>query len=562
MGKARGTSRLGEGVLLGAVALLGGWGALLLARSARPAPPLPPYEIPAVSPDEPLPEAPREGLAERQVLVFNNGVEPQTLDPTLMTALPELTIALGLFEGLTSLHPKTLAPVPGVAERWEVSPDGRRYVFHLRAARWSDGGALTADDFVYSWRRALRPQTGAQYAQMLHCFENARAFNEGKLRDETEPGFRALDPLTLEVRLEHPVPFFLELAAFATLCPVPRGRIEARGEQWTRPESLVCNGPFTLAEWRPQERIVLRKNPRYWNAARVALSEVHVLAIDDSDTALKKYLNGEVDWIRDVPAPKVAQAARMPGFRYYPQLGTYFFRLNVGRWPLSDPRVRQALNLAIDKEAIARHLLRAGQRAARGLVPPILRAYPPVDGGAHDAARARELLAEAGFPDGRGFPRLSLLYNSSEAHQQIAEAVQHMWLANLGIRVTLLNQEWKVFLDSVAGLQYDISRGSWIGDYADPSTFLECFVTGSGNNRTGWSHAGYDGLVARAAREADPAARLALLRQAEELLVTRELPVIPLYFFVNAYLVRPKVRGVENNIRNFHPFQYIWIAAD
>ena len=553
---------LGGTMAIAVVVLLGGWAMLLLARSRQPAPPLPPYALPRASPDEPLPERPTAGRAARQVLVFNNGVEPQSLDPAVMTGLPEHTIALGLFEGLTSLHPKTLVPVPGIAERWGVSPDGRTYVFHLRPSRWSNGQPLTAADFVYSWRRVLAATTAAEYAYMLYGIENARAINEGKLADPARLGARALDDLTLEVRIEHPIAYFLELTAFGTFAPVHRPTVEAHGERWTRPGNLVSNGPFTLADWRQHDRIVLRRNPHYWDAPRLALDEVQVLAIDDSETALKKYLNREVDWIREVPGPKVAAAATIPGFRYSPQLGTYFYRFNVTRPPLDDRRVRLALDLAVDKEAIVRYLLRAGQRPARSLVPPILLGYRAVEGPEYGPDRARKLLAEAGFPGGRGFPSLELLYNTSEAHQQIAEAVQHMWHASLGIRIRLLNQEWKVYLDSMSHLDYDIARASWIGDYADPNTFLDCFVTGGGNNRTGWSHPRYDQLIADAARQADPDQRMKLLQDAERILVCDELPIMPIYFYVNSYLVHPTVHGIFDNSRNFHPFQYIWIAAN
>jgi len=358
------------------------------------------------------------------------------------------------------------------------------------------------------------------------------------------------------------VAYFLELTAFATYAPVHRPCLEAHGDAWTRPGNLVGNGPFTLAAWRQQDAIVLRKNPRYWNAARVALDEVHALAIDDAETALKKYLNGEVDWIRDVPAAKVPAVSRRPGFRYAPALHTYFYRFNVTRPPLDDVRVRKALALAIDKAAIARHLLRGGQRPARSFVPPILAGYTPVEGPDHDPEAARRLLAEAGFPRGEGFPTLQLLYNTRETHKLIAEAIQHMWRTALGVRVELLNQEWKVYLDSVSRLRYDIARSAWIGDYADPNTFLDMFVTGGGNNRTGWSHPRYDALIAGAARDTRPARRPALLQQAERILVADEMPICPIYFAVGSQLVRPTVLGVWDNARNVHPFQYIALAAE
>jgi len=533
-------------MLLAALGLLGGWGALLLAGSRRPAPPLPPYAIPSVSPDEPLPPPPPGGLPRPQVLRYNNSAEPQTLDPARMVGLPDITVALALFEGLTTLHPRTLRPMPGAAESWEVSPDARTYRFRLRPSLWSDGSPVTAADFAYAWQRVLRPDTGAAYASLFQCVE----------------GFRPLDDRTLEVRLRNPTPYFLELAAFATFAPVQRRCLEAHDRAWTRPEHLVGNGPFTLAEWRPYERIILKKNPRYWDAARVALGEIRVLAIGDSDTARKKYLNSEVDWIREVPGHKIAEAARLPGFRYSPQLNTYFFRFNVTRPPLDDPLVRKALALAVDKASIARYLLRAGQRPARSFVPPLLPGYTPAEGPDCGPAEARRLLAEAGFPGGRGFPRLTLLYNSSESHQQIAETLQHMWRTELGIRVGLFNQEWGVYQNSMRNRDYDIARSSWVGDYADPSTFLDCFGTDNGNNRTGWSHARYDALLARAAAEADPARRAALYHDAERILVADQMPIFPLYFYVNAYLVHPRVKGVFDNSRNLHPFQYIHLDAE
>ena len=307
---------------------------------------------------------------------------------------------------------------------------------------------------------------------------------------------------------------------------------------------------------------MLRRNPRYWDAARVALDEVHVLAVTDAETSLKMYRAGEVDWIRSVPAPKAPAVGQMPGARYAPEWGTYFYRLNATRPPLDDRRVRQALNLAIDKEALARYLLRGGQRPARSFVPPLLPDYQPVQGPACDPEAARRLLAEAGYPGGRGLRPLEILYSTSEANKLIAEALQAMWGAELGVRVRLLNQESKVYRDAMKRGQYDIAHSSWIGDYDDPNTFLDLFLSDGGNNRTGWGHPRYDDLIHRAAREVDPQRRVALLQEAERILVRDEAPIIPLYFYVNVYLVHPKVLGVWDNARNVHPFQYIAIAAD
>ena len=554
--------RLAALALALALVVLGGWAIVLLAQSRRPPPPLPFYALPKATAGEPLPPKPTEGLAERQVLVYNNGVEPETLDPGLMKGVAEHTLAAALFEGLTSLHPKTLEPVPGIARSWDVSEDGRTYVFHLRPSQWSTGEPLTAHDFAWSWRRTLSPETASEYAYMLHGVLNAKAFSEGGIEDPRKVGVRAVDDLTLEVTLEHPLPYFLELTAFATSYPVHQGCITRHGDKWTEPGHMVSNGPFVLAEWSRKQRIVMKRNPRYWDAERVVLQEIRALAIDDSETALKMYQNREVDWIRDLPAIKVADAARQPGFHACPSLGTYFYRFNVTREPLDDVRVRKALALAIDKTAIATWLLRAGQRPARSYVPPVLLDYQAHEGPRHDPDLARQLLAQAGYPGGKGFPKLEILYNTSDAHKQIAETIQYMWRTELGVRVTLRNQEWKVYLDSTSRLNYDIARAAWIGDYNDPTTFLNMFVTGGGHNRTGWSHKRYDQCIRLATAEPDRAKRQDLLQEAERILVADEMPISPIYFYVYNYLVRPRVKGVYANFRNVHPFQYMYIAAD
>jgi len=553
---------IGGSLTVAVVLVFVGWAAVLLARSRRPPPPLPPFKLPTFAADEPLPGPPTLPLADRQVLTFTNHAEPQSLDPALMTGVPELTIAMGLFEGLSGFHPRTLQPVPAAAERWAISPDGRTYTFHLRKARWSNGAVVTASDFAYAWRRALKPQTAAEYAYMLFCIEGARAYNAGEHGNDDAIGIRVIDDLTLEVRLEHPLAYFLELTAFATYYPIHPETFKQHGDRWTRPEHMVSNGPFTLAAWRQQQDVVLKKNPHYWDADRVRLDEIRVLPIDDAETALKQYRNGEALWVRSIPAAKAAAAESLPGFRYAPEYGTYFYRFNVTRPPLDDPRVRKALALAIDRDSICRYLLRGGQRPARSFVPPILPPYEPVQGPAYGPERARELLAEAGFPGGKGLRKLRILYNTSESHKLIAEAVQHMWRTELGVRIELLNQEWKVYLDSMSHLEYDVARSSWIGDYGDPNTFLDMFVTGGGNNRTGWSHPRYDALIAQAAREPDPARRRQLLQHAERILIADEMPIVPIYFYVNTYLVHPTVLGVSDNARNVHPFQYIAIAAE
>jgi len=493
--------------------------------------------------------------AGRETFVLNNGSEPQTLDPALMTGVPEMTVAEALFEGLTAYDPKTLAPVPAAAESWEVSADGLRYTFHLRRCFWSDGTPVTAHDFVYAWERVLRPETAAQYAYQLFYIKNGRAYNSGTLKDFSQVGVRASDERTLVVELEAPTPFFVSLTSFGTLYPVKRECVERHGDSWTRPGNLVGNGAFVLREWRQNRYILLERNAHYWEPAR--MPRIKVLAVDNSDTALKMYITGEVDYLKSVPALKVPILRKRPDCRCCPYLGISFLRVNVTRKPLSDPRVRHALSLAIDREAICRNILRGGHVPAVSFTPPGLPGYEPPKRKLSDPEVARRLLAEAGYPVGRGFPEIRYLYNTSETHRQIAVEIQDAWRRNLGIRVSLVNQEWKVYLKTIELLDYDVARGGWIGDYLDPNTFLDLFVTGGGNNRTGWSNADYDRHI-RAAARSGGAERVAHFHRAESILLD-EMPVIPLYYSANVYLVRPDVEGLYDNILDVHPMKYLSI---
>lgn len=504
-----------------------------------------------------------------QVFTFNNGAEPETLDPHVMTGVPEHRLATGLFEGLVSHHPETLQPVPGVAERWELSADGTVYTFFLRKnAKWSDGKAITARDFHGSWQRALAPETASQYAYMLYPIKNAEPFNKAGAEAEDgtkrpaipfeQVGVQVVDDYTLRVTLERPCAYFLDLAAFETLMPVPLAVVAAHKDRWVRPEHIVTNGPYKLAEWQPNQRLVMVKNEHYWDAAFVKLERIVALPLDDLETAYKLYQQGECDWMDDIPVAKIEECQRRPDYYVAPYLGTYFYRVNVTRPPFNDARVRKALSMCIDREAITRDLLKAGQIPATWLTPA-MHGYQPPAGLAYDRQAARRLLAEAGFPDGKGFPQAELLYNTLEAHKLVAENVVQQWRENLGISVSLRNSEWKVYLNDVQHLQYQIARAAWIGDYVDPNSFLDMFVTGGGNNQTGWSNARYDELIAQAARERDVAKRAAIFVEAEKLLIEQELPIIPIYIYVKKGLLRDTVGGFYENVRDQHPFQYLYM---
>ncbi len=498
----------------------------------------------------------------RADLVFLNGAEPETLDPALITGQPEGRIANALFEGLLAFD-QSGKPQPGVAESWEVSHDGRTYTFRLREGlQWSDGTPLTARDFVTSWKRTLDPSTASEYAYQLHYVKNARTFNEGKITDFSMVGVSASDDRTLRVELENPTPFFPDLCAFVTLLPVPLHAIEKHGDNWTKPGNIAGNGAYLLESWRINDRIRLHKNPHYWNARNVALETIDIIPVSKGNTAFNLYAAGQADLMMDkglVPPALLGEIKKRADFHAAPFLGTYFLRYNCTREPFKDPRVRRAFSLAIDKKSIVDRITRAGELPADSFVPPGAGGYKPAAGSARDVVEARRLLADAGFPGGKGFTIVTYLYSEGEMNEAVAVELQGMWRRELGVNVQLLRQEWKVYLRSLSTLDYDIARSSWVGDYPDPNTFLDMFVTGGGNNRTGWGDPDYDKLIAAAASESDPRRRHDILRGAEDILVNRRMPVCPLFFYVGIQLYDGKrLGGIEGNVLDEHPLKSIF----
>ena len=491
---------------------------------------------------------------------FVSGSEPETLDPALMTGVTEGRFAAALFEGLTVFDPKDLSVNPGMAERWTVSPDGRVYTFSLRRARWSHGQPVTAHDFVYSWRRVLEPQTAASYAYQLHYVENARAYTAGSLTDFAQVGIRAHGPNKLVITLERRTPFFLSLTAFMTLLPVNRECVEAHGDTWTRPGTIVTNGPFMLDEWKINRRLRLRKNPKYWDAGNVKLDTIDALTVENASTGFNIYETGGADLLTTVPLPLVDVLRTRDDYHSSTYLGTYFYRFNVAKPPLNDVRVRKALAMSINREHVTRYITRGGEVPAATFVPVGMPGYVPAKGLPYDPGRAKALLSEAGYSNGRGFPKIKLLYNTSESHKDIAEVVQDMWRKTLNIKVELLNQEWKVYLASTRSLDYEVGRSGWIGDYTDPNTFLDMFVTNGGNNRTGWSEPRYDALIQAAADEADPVRRMELFRKAETILLTEGVPIAPIYSMVSNNMFRSHVHGIHPNVLNLILMKWVWVA--
>jgi oligopeptide transport system substrate-binding protein len=368
-------------------------------------------------------------------------------------------------------------------------------------------------------------------------------------------GVRVEDPRRLVVELEQPCAYFLDLTAFSTYLPVRADGIEQHGERWTFPPDLISNGPYRLAEWRFRSRMRWEKNPHYWNAAAVPLERIELRAFEDSNTALQAYETEAVDLTAAVPGLAIEplleerNAGKRSDVLYAVNFGTYFYRFNCTKPPLTDARVRRALALAIDRQAIIERAARGGQQPAFVLVPPGVAGYVSPPGFVEDVEAAKRLLAEAGYPGGRGLPELAVLINKSVDHVRVAEMLQQQWRDRLGIRVRIEQVEWKVFLDTVQRLEYQVARGSWYGDYIDPNTFLDMFVTGGGNNQTGWSSAAYDALIARAARETDPKARLKTFAEAETILL-REAPIFPIYVYTTTMLARPGLAGVEANLMN------------
>jgi oligopeptide transport system substrate-binding protein len=503
-----------------------------------------------------------------QVLHRGIGYEVVDLDPQLVTSAAEQSVIAALFEGLVREDARDLHPVPGVAASWEISPDGLQYLFHLRPeARWSDGTAVTADDFVGSWRRMLTPSLAAENASLLYVLQGAESYHRGASTDFATVGVTALDPHTLRVTLEHPAAYFLSLLCHMAWMPVPlktiaaHGRIDQRGNAWTKAGTLVGNGPFTLSSWQPDRAIVVKKSAAYWDAGRVRLQEIRFYPIDSVDAEEREFRAGQLHVTDALPVSRVdAYRRESPGLlRTDPYLATYFYRINTRRPFLSDARVRRALALAVDRRAIAEKLLRGGQAPAGAFTPPGMAGYAPGDLLPTDFAAARELLAAAGYPGGAGLPTFHLSLNNSENHRLVAEAVQQGWRRELGVQVELLNQENKTMLAARRTGDYELMRADWVADYPDPSTFLDVWRGNSGNNYTGWSNSDYDAWLFAADRTADAAERGRLWLKAERTLLDAA-PIVPIYFYTHVFLLQPSVRGWYPNPLDHHPYQDVWLA--
>jgi oligopeptide transport system substrate-binding protein len=512
--------------------------------------------------------AAEEGI-QTGTLLLGNGAEPADLDPHVITAFTDANVAAALLEGLTALDESTSQPVPAIAERWETSADGLVWTFHLREnARWSNGDPVTAGDFVYSIRRMLTPAMAAEYSYMMHPIRNARAYNEGRVTDPALIGAEAVDPRTLRLTLEDPCPWLLALTAHATWLPVHPPTIErfgaaqSRSTEWTRAGNFVGNGPFLLTEWTPNARIVVDRNPQYWDAANTTINRVVFFPNNDIATDERNFRAGQIHVTYELSPDKLAayREENPEVLRVDPFLETTYLRFNVTRPPFDNPLLRQALARAIDREAIARSVLRGSRVPATALVPPGTAGYTSRTAVPTDFDEARALLAQAGYPGGQGLAPFEVQIKNDDIHRLVLEAIQEMWKRELGVTLTISSLEQKTWIDNWVAFAYQASSARWIGDYVDPSTFLEMFVTGGGNNLTGWSSAEYDRLIAEAARTLDTAARQELQQQAEAILL-RETPITPIFHGTRIYLIDPAVRGWEPALLGNHRYQYLRLEA-
>lgn len=495
-----------------------------------------------------------------QVLNINLSAEPPTFDPAQAQDSQTNTVLKLMYEGLVRMG-EDGNPVPGVAESWEISEDGKEYVFTLREdAKWSNGDAVTANDFVFAWKRVLDPAStpAPPYAYQLYYIENAEQFNTGEITDFSQVGVEAVDEKTLKVKLVNPTPYFLGLTSFYTYYPV-HSSVEGNDKWATNKDSMVVNGPFTLTEWTTGQKIQVTKNEQYWDKASINLARVDMSLTNSGATELSSYRNGEIDYAGapngEIPTDQIkgVQSELPDEFNVKGIASTYYYMFNVTAEPFQNAKIRKAFAMSINRQAIVDNVTLGGQLPAFGFVPPGIKGASEefrteVEDAyfEENAEEAKRLLEEGMKEEGyTTLPKVTLIYNSSEAHQKLAVAVADMWKNALGVEVATQNQEWGVFLETRKNLNYQVARAGWSADYNDPMTFMDMWTTGNGNNDSGYANPEYDALIKQAAVEQDTAKRNDLFAQAEKMLVEEDMVIAPLYYYTNVSLTKPYLKGVS-----------------
>jgi oligopeptide transport system substrate-binding protein len=503
------------------------------------------------------------GSANAEV-VYNRGnsADPESLDPHKTSTVYEAHILRDLFQGLVMQDAKAEL-IPGAAESWTVSDDRKVYTFKLRAdGVWSNGDPVTAEDFVYSFQRLLNPETAAEYAGMLYPLKGAKEINEGKA-DPTTLGVKAIDDKTLEVTLNAPTPYFLEMLTHQACYPVNKKNVEQFGADFIKPGNLLSNGAYTLAEFIPNDHIKLTKNPKFFDAANVQIDVVNYIPTEDRSAALKRFEAGELDSNDDLPTEQLDEIRTKFGdqVRIAPYLGTYYYSFKVDKKPWDDAKLRRAISLAIDRDFLAEKVWKNSMIPAYSFVPPGIAGYEPSIADYADMSQidredeAKKILGELGYGPDKPL-KMELRFNTSENHQNTAVAVQDM-LKPLGVDVSLVNTDTKTHYGLLEQHgDYDVARAGWIADYKDPETFLRLLVTGDGSNYAVYSNPEFDALMAKAAAEPDPAKRSKILTEAEAIFV-RDTPYIPLLFYSFHNIVSPKLKGFESNVMDVHPSRFI-----
>lgn len=497
--------------------------------------------------------APAEESDVPQKLTYNLEADPETIDPQLNTSVNGSIIISNMFEGLVTFD-ENLKPIPGTAESWDISEDGLVWTFHIREdAKWSDGKPVTAQDYAYSWKRAVTPETACEYAYQFDLIKNGTKAYQGEVPVE-ELGVKVVDEKTFEVTLEAAASYMIEIFGFPTLYPVREDIVAKDPEGWAfNPETAVSNGPFKLASYTQNDVLKLVPNEHYWGNENVKLEELNFVFITEQSTALSAMEAGDLDGIDNVPNQEIPRLqAENDDFIIAPYLGTYFYVFNVEKEPFDDLNVRKAFAKAIDRNAIVTTVTLGGQLPATGFVPPGVMTGGEdfrkaggdygVDPMAAQVEEAKKLLAEAGYPDGKGFPKVTLKYNTSENHKRIAEAIQEMWKKNLNVDVELENMEWRVFIPARQNGEFTVARHGWIGDYNHPMTFLDMFLSDSGNNDAQWKNEEFDKYILEAKVTADEKKAAELMHKAEDLMMKDQI-VMPIYYYTHPMMMGQHVKG-------------------